>query len=225
MEDVFEEYLSHHNIDVAKVGTDIKRYCENRFGICQPSFMVTTVNELFSCVKELPYHNILNVEVLKQLAKCSRIAYLKEIVEKYKKLFFTKKISELLLMANTSEIQVLTKTDAPCRIPSLTSCTKLKEDVTVSQLNGFIIEYTKGILYLRGGVCLPKCFTKGCVCIEWLIPPQLVNYAFHSACLNTEKILKLNLEYITFGRCKIQPVEGAVRSMYEAFIFVHPAYG
>ena len=208
MESIFEEYLSQHNINARKVGHEIKHYCEQRFGICQPNFEVSTVNELLACIKQLPYHNILNVKVLKQLATCCRINYLRDIVKKYTEIFFSKTVSELLRIANTSEIQVLTAANAPCKINCLTSCTKLNEDVTILQLNGFIIEYAMGILYLKGGVSLPKCITPGCICIEWMIPPQLLNYALHSACLNTKQFSRMNLDYVTFGRYKIEPRKG-----------------
>ena len=211
LEDAFVKALSQHDVDVATLGTDIEIYCEDRFGDCKPNFAVSTVKELLACVKRLPYHNIFNVEVLGYLASCSSIDYLEDLVEQYQTIFFSKPINELLQIANTRQIQLTTE-DETFVISSLTSSTKLKKDVTITELSQFIIEYSKAILYLKAGVAQPSCIEQGCVCIKWLIPMQLANYAFHSACLNIKLFEQYSLKYLSVGRYKAELVEGSLKS-------------
>lgn len=212
MEIAFINSLSQHSIDFTTLGADIKSYCENRFAICEPSFVVSSAKELFACVKRLPYHNIFNVDVLIYLACCSGIGYLEQLVKQYRNIFFSKTIRKLLSIANTAQVQIITA-DRSFTIRSFTSCTKLKEDITLIELNGFTIEYAKAILHLKSGVIQPTCFQEGCICIEWIIPAQLAHYAFHSACLNIKNFEKLNLKYVSVGRYKAELVEGSLESM------------
>lgn len=213
MECAFKDSLSQLKIDIAALGDDMKTYCKNRFPDCHESFAVSTVDELLKSIRRLPYHNIFNVEVLSYLANWLHIDYLIELVDQYKSTFFSKSISELLKIANTTKIRITIDEDNSFTIKSLdVSRTKLEGDVTINELSGFIIEYSNAILHLKSGVCQPTCIGKGCVCIEWAIPAQLANYAFHSVCLSIKHFQKFNLKYVSVGRYVAESIKGSLES-------------
>ena len=212
LEDIFKEQFDQHNVDAATVGAEVKGYCEQYFEPCLPSFPVSTTAELFAYIKKLPYHNFLSVEILMRLASFSRIRYLSSLIEEYKKTFFDKKLFELFLGRSIRQIQITSEEDDTYIIKSRRSNTVLKEDVTINELKDFTIRYAEQILYLDAGIALPQCVVKGSICIYWLIPSCLADYAYHSACLNIELFSQLKILSITIGKFHIKPVEGSAAS-------------
>jgi len=217
LEDTFEKQFDQHNVDAAEMGAAIELYCERYFETPPPRFSVSKTTELFSCIKKLPYHNFLSVEILMRLANSSGIKYLNDLIEEYKRTYFDQKLFKLFLGKSIKQIQVITAEDTFV-INSCRSNTVLKEDVTINELKDFTITYTKQILCLDAGIALPHCIVKGSICIEWLIPQSLADYAFHSACLNTEMFSELNIVSITIGNYQIKPVEGSMKSTYSICI-------
>ena len=204
------EQFTWHNVDVAEATANIKVYCERYYGP-QPRCTLTTTNDLFTYIKQLPYHNFLNLQILMRLANFSRIEYLSGLIEEYKRTYFGKKLFELFVGRSIMQIQVKIPPDTFI-INSCKSNTVLKEDITLNDLGDFTVEYTNQILYLFAGIAIPHCILKGSICIEWLIPSCLADYAYHSACLNTELFSQLNIVSITIGKYQIKPVEGSVGS-------------
>ena len=211
MEKTFKEHFNHCNVDVARISADIKSYCERYYGTSLPSDGVTTTDDLFAYIRQLPYHNFLNLDVLMQLADCSGIEYLCGLIEEYKRIYFDKRLFELFVGRSIRQIQVITPDDTFI-IKSRRSNTVLREDITINGLRNFTVEYTNQILYLDAGIFIPDCILKGSICIEWLIPLCLADYAYHSACLNTEVFSKFKIVSITIGEYQVKPVEGSVGS-------------
>ena len=219
LEDTFMEQFKQHNVDVATVGVAVQGYCERYFEPSPPSFSVSTTAELFTCIKKLPYHNFLSVEILMRLANSSGIQYLNGLIEEYKRTFFNQKLFELFLGRSIRQIQIITPDDTFI-IKSRRSNTVLKEDVTINELKGFTIRYVQQILYLDAGIAIPHCIIKGSICIKWLIPSCLADYAYHSACLNIELFSQLKIVSITIGNYQIKPVEGSLESMYSIIVIL-----
>ena len=211
LEKTFKEQFNYCNVDVASVSADIKSYCERYYGTSLPNDAVTTTDDLFIYIRRLPYHNFLNLEILMQLADCSGIEYLCDLLEEYKRIFFDKKLFELFVGKRIREIKVIAA-DIRSTIKSCRSNTVLKEDITINGLKDFTIEYANQILYLDAGIFIPDCILKGSICIKWLIPLCLADYAYHSACLNTELFSKFKIVSITIGGYQVEPVEGSVGS-------------
>jgi len=195
-------------------------WCEYYCGLCGASLTlaVSSMDELFQLIqKKLPHHNFLNPELLQLLADLSEIDCLVESVRNYETTFSSLKLSELTLSmgANIKEIQV-TKMDK--NFSELV--TKLqKKDLTVGQLRGLTAELDEKILYLRTGVTPPQWVEEGCVCIKWLIPSCLVDYAYHSACLNVDLFSEMKLIHLTIGRYTVEQKEGYSGSMSHFIMF------
>jgi len=212
MQDIFIEKLTKHNADIVTISAKIKDYCEEYYEIPHCNLSATTAAELFAYMRKLPFHNFLYLEILIRVANVSSIKYLSELVKEYKSTFFGKKFFELFLGASVKVIKIdinqSTPTTGHCQ-----SKVKLKQDVTIEQLNQFTIEYTQRILHLTSHIVVPRCITNECICIEYLIPSLLADHAYHSACMNTDLFSKLNISYVTVGRYRIKPAETPVRSM------------
>ena len=126
-------------------------------GTSQESSDVTTPANLFSWMKSLPYHNCLNLSVLEKLASFCDIMYLHELLKEYQQTFFTTKLFDLFPSREFRQIHVKTA-EVFFVIESHESNNILKKDVTINDLDGFLIEYTNQILTLNTGVVKPHAF-------------------------------------------------------------------
>ena len=199
----FQEEFEKAGVNVNTVKRWCKAYC-SQYG-ASLSLTAPSMDELFEIIEtKLPYHNILNLHFLQMLAKVSQLDCLIKSVDNYKKAFSSVKLSKLALITAgmIKEIKVI-KEDKNCT----ELVTKLKKsDLTFGQLDGLFAEIAEKILYLHTGVVLPQWAEDGCVCIRWLIPSFLVEYAYHSACLNIGQFPKMNLISIVIGNYSVKLV-------------------
>jgi len=205
--DKFLEEFKKAGINVKKVIGWCEYFC-NLYG-ASLTLAVSSMDELFQMIqKKLPYHNFLNPELLQLLADLSEIDCLVESVRNYETTFSSLKLSELTLSmgANIKKIQVTNEIDENCS----ELVTKLqRKDLTVGQLRGLTAELDEKILYLRFGTTPPQWVEEGCVCIKWLIPSCLVDYAYQSACLNVDLFSEMKLMHLTIGRYTVEQKEGS----------------
>jgi len=196
-------------------------WCENLCDLYGASLTLTvsSMDELFKLIRrKLPYHNFLNLELLQLLADLSKMDCLIESVRNYETTFSSSKLNELTLSmgANIKEIQVTNKMNENCS----ELVTKLQEkDLTFGQLCGLTAELDEKILYLRTGATPPQWVEEGCVCIKWVIPSCLVDYAYHSACLNVDLFSEMKLMHLTIGRYTVEQKEGYSGSMSHFIMF------
>ena len=202
----FQEEFEKAGKDVKKVTTWCKRYC-NQYG-ASLSLTVSSMDELFEIIEtKLPYHNILNLRFLQRLAKLSKVDCLITSVENYKKAFSSVKLRTLVLKAvgMINEIQVI-KQNKNCS----ELVTKLKNsDLTLGQFDGLCANIVERVLYLHTGAVLPQWAEDGCICIRSLIPSFLVEYAYHSACLNIGLFSDLGLISIRTGKYSVTLVNNS----------------
>ena len=191
-----------------------KRWCSAYDAKCgiSLSLTVSSMDELFKIIQtKLPYHNILNLNFLNFVAGVSEIKCLSESVENYRKAFSSVKLSQLPLRM-FDEIKLIKKNKKK-------SCTKLvtklkKHDLTFGELDGLFAEIVEKILYLHAGVILPQWAEDGCVCITWLVPSFLVEYAYHSACLNVGLFPGFNLISMEIGNYSVKLIGDGGWSKY-----------
>ena len=207
-----EKFLKEFRVN-AKI-SDVIQWCE-RF--CQlnelnTNFTVSSMDDLFQCIKKLPHHNFLNPRLLEFLGELSGNNILIQSVKNYEATFSSLNLRKLMqsMGAMIQKIKVL-KEDENCS----ELVTKLqRKNVTISELDGFTVQLHQKILYLHTGAVLPQCIEEGCVCIRWIIPSCLVDYAFHAACLNMKMFIGLNMMHVTIGRYSVEPLNDSVISMY-----------
>ena len=202
----FQEEFEKAEVNVNNVKRWCKAYC-SQYG-ASLSLTASSMDELFEIIEtKLPYHNILNLHFLQMLAKVSKLDCLIKSVDNYKKAFSSVKLSKLALITAgmIKEIKVI-KEDENCT----ELVTKLKKsDLTFGQLDGLFAEIAEKILYLHTGVVLPQWAEDGCVRIRWLIPSFLVEYAYHSACLNVGLFPNMNLISVVIGNYSVKLVGDA----------------
>ena len=217
----FQEEFEVAGVDVHRVTRWCKHYCIQ----CGASLSLTvsSMDELFEIIEtKLPYHNILNLTFLQRLAKVSKIDCLITSVENYKNAFSSVKLSTLALKAAgmIKEIQVI-KQNRNCS----ELVTKLKNsDLTLGQFDGLFADIVEKVLYLHTGVVLPQWAEDGCVCIRSLIPSFLVEYAYHSACLNIGLFCNLGLISITTGKYSVMLVSDTSKSKLNLHMYVIHTY-
>ena len=89
----------------------------------------------------MTYHNCLNLNVLEKLAFVCDIMYLHELLQEYQETFFTTKLFDLFPSREFRQINVKSADDVFV-IESHESNNILKKDVTIKDLDDFIIEYS-----------------------------------------------------------------------------------
>ncbi|XP_065903549.1 uncharacterized protein [Dysidea avara] len=208
-----ETFLEEFRRYPSKKIADVSRWCSNycrKFGI-KNSFRVSSMDDVFQNIYDLPCHNFLNPGLLKFLASLSKNECLVKSVKNYESTFSPVKLKELTksVGAMIQKIQVYKENEHCSEL-----VTKLqKKDVTVGELHGFTAKLQNNILALHTGAILPQCIEEGCVCIRWIIPSCLVDYAYHSACLNTKMFSELNLLRVTIGRYTVEAPNDSVSNL------------
>ena len=214
----FQEEFVNHCLNVNKVVRWCKAYC-SQYG-ASLTVTVSSMDELFEIIEtKLPYHNILNLKFLETLAQVSSIQCLVTSVDNYKKAFSSVKLSKLAFnavgMINKIQVMIEDKNCAELVI-------KLKNsDLTFGQLDGLFAEIVEKILYLRTGAVLPQWVEDGCICIRCLIPSFLIEYAYHSACLNIGLFPDLGLVSITIGNYSITLVSDANQRKFYLYVCIY----
>ena len=201
---------------------DVIRWCQQYCNLCsiKASFQVQTMVELFGVIRQLPLHNFLNTGLLKYLASLSNIKLLIQSVRNYETTFSHVKLNNLIkhMADKIQELQVMKKDTIIAN--SCEMITKLKKtDLTVGELDGFTVSLHENILSLRVGINSPQYFEEGCVCIQWIIPSCLVDYAYHSACMNTELFAELNLLHVIIGKYKVEITDNCAGSKYKVYTY------
>jgi len=204
----------------SKLG-DVIRWCEQYCRSCSmtTSFKASTMDELFQMLRELPLHNFLNSGLLKYLAAFSKRKLLIQSVKNYEASFSPVRLNALIehMADKIQEVQVIKRREII--INSDEMVTKLeKKDLTVGELRGFTVSFHESVLSLRVGINPPQYIKEGCVCIKWIIPSCLVEYAYHSACMNTELFPGMNLVHVIIGRYKVELSQKFIGSTYSCTV-------
>ena len=184
----------------------VEGYCKRYFN-SDVNFSHTSMSEILETVFNMPFHNFLNVDLLKFLATHDNFIHLNESILMYENTYFSMKLNDLV-KGNRRYVQEIKVTKGKKRVSQHIRA-KLLNTYTVYQFKDFIIKFSKNVLYIDVLKLLPEILEEGCICVEWLIPSQLADYVYHSACINTKLFPELQISYLEFGRrYKIEPVKG-----------------
>ena len=167
---------------------------------------------------DLPFHNILNVDLLKYLAGRHEYVHLIESVNEYESTYFSMKLNDVL-RGNRRYIINTKITEKGKEISHQTVRTKLLSHYTIYEFKDFTVNFSDNVLHIDVGQLLPEIVKEGCVCVEWLIPSQLADYVYHSACINTELFHDLQLSYLEVGSYRIESVKGS--NEYSKYVYVY----
>ena len=182
-------------------------YCKKYYQ-SNVDFSHTSMTEILGKLFDLPFHNFLNVDLLMFLAAFHNYTHLIESVKMYENTYFSMKLNDLF-KGNRRYIKDI-KIKEKGKIISQSARTKLLSHCTIHQFKDFVVKFSNNILHIDVGLALPEILEEGCVCVEWLIPSQLANYMYHSACINTELFHELHLSYVEIGRrYRIEPVKAS----------------
>ena len=208
--------------DVADFSDFLKSLCENYFD-CVVDLSQNSVSEILKTVLKLPFHNILNVDLLKFLASHHGYTHLTTSVMMYENTYFSMKLSDLV-RGNRRYVRDIKVTKQNKRVPESVRA-KLLSNYTVHEFKDFIIKFTKNVLYIDAHKLQLDILEEGCICVEWLIPSQLANYVYHSACINTGLFPELQISYVEIGRSyKIEPVKGSDECSYSTYVCTIRSY-
>ena len=163
---------------------------------------------LYKLTYDLPFHNILNVDLLKYLAGHHEYMHLIESIDEYESTYFSMKLNDVL-RGNRRYIMNTKITKEGKEISHETVRTKLHSHYTIYEFKDFTVNFSDNVLHIDVGQLLPEILEEGCVCVKWLIPSQLADYVYHSACINAELFRELQLSYLEVGSYKIEPVKGS----------------
>ena len=217
----FRQECKEHK-DAADISKSLERYCEQYFQ-SNIDFSRTSVSDILETVFKLPFHNILNVDLLKLLAAHHNFIHLNESILMYENTYFSMKLNDLV-RGNRRYVKKIKVTEGE-KLVSEHVRTKLLSNYTVYEFKDFIIKFTKNVLYIDVHELLPDILEEGCICVDWLIPSQLADYVYHSACINTELFRELQISYLEFGRkYKIEPVKGSDGCSYSTYVCMYCSY-
>ena len=214
------EECKEHN-DAAAISKSLERYCDQYYQTDINCSSHTSVSEILETVfKLLPSHNILNLDLFKFLVSNYNLNRLKESISIYESTYFSLTLNDLI--RDNSRYVKTTKITKGNKPVSSRVRAKLHGTYTVDQFKGFTIEFSKQVLYIDVPILKPDVLKDGCICVDWLIPSQLADYVYHSACINTELFPELQISYIEIGRkYKIKPVKGSDGCSYSTYICMY----
>ena len=123
----------------------------------------------------------------------SGIREAKVLLNKYKEIIFSKKLSEVLDILFMPQ-QKKDKDAYTTRVGS-----KLEKDpneITVADLARFSTTLEKVIMDINNGSCVLEHLGTGCLEIHWLIPIQCRFHAYKSALNNRHRFSEIHLQYL-----------------------------
>ena len=218
-----EEYMKREDTDI--VSEILNELCKALFS-CDVKFSSTSMKDLLCHLTfHLPFNNILNVDLLKCLAGHHQYIHLIESAREYENTYFSMTLNNLL-SCNRRNIIITTKLTAEGKEISHqfeSVRTKIFSLYSIYQFKDFTVKLSDKILHIDVGQLLPEILEKGSVCVEWLIPLQLANYTYHSACINTELFHELQLSYLEIGGYRIEPVTGSDGCPYSTYVCTYIA--
>ena len=134
-----------------------------------------------------------DLRLMEALIESSGIPEAKVIVEKYKEVIFSKKLSDVLDKMFMPQ-QKKDKDDYTSRV-----AIKLEKDaneMTVGDLSKFATHLERVIMDINRGSCVLKHLGTGCLEIHWLIPTHCRFHAYKSALNNRHKFCDIHLQYL-----------------------------
>ena len=151
------------------------------------------LDTLLDLLADSQYWSWVDLRLLKTLTMSSGIREAKVLVNKYKDVIFSKKLSEVL--DNMFMPQQKKHKDAyTSRVGS--KIEKNPDEITVGDLSRFRTILEKVIMDINNGSCVLEHLGTGCLEIHWLIPTHCRFHAYKSALNNRHKFCDIHLQYL-----------------------------
>ena len=151
------------------------------------------VEKLLDALVKSKFWNFADLRLIDILVFSSGIREAKELVDRYKEVFFSTKLTDILSTGvkvhppNKHEKYV-------CRVGQKIS--KEPHEITVADLSKYCTNLEKVIMDINKGSCVLDHVKRGCVEIYWLIPIRCSYHAYKSALNNRHKFHSLHLQYL-----------------------------
>ena len=148
---------------------------------------------LLDLLADSQYLSWVDLRLLETLIVSSGIREAKVLVSKYKKVIFSKKLSDVLdnlpmpqpkIYRNLYTVKVASKIQ------------KEPSEVTVGDLSYYCSILETVIMDINNGCCVLEHLNEGCLEIHWLIPIHCRFHAYKSALNNRHKFCDIHLQYL-----------------------------
>ena len=151
------------------------------------------LDTLLDLLVDFKYWNWVDLRLLETLVISSEIHAAKLLVDKYKKVIFPKKLSELMDELPSHQLKEY-KDAFIAKVVSKVQ--KEPSEVTVEDLSRNCIILETIIMDINKGSCVFSGISTGCLEIHWLIPVHCRFHAYKSALNNRHKFCEIHLQYL-----------------------------
>ena len=151
------------------------------------------LDTLLDLLADSKYWSWVDLRLLETLIMSSGIREAKILVNKYKEIIFSKKLSEVLDKVFLPQ-QRKDKDAYTTRVGS--KIEKDPNEITVADLSRFNTTLERVIMDINNGSCVLEHLEKGCIEIHWLIPVHCRFHAYKSALNNRYRFREMHLQYL-----------------------------
>ena len=152
------------------------------------------LDTLLDALVESKYWNFADLRLVGVLVMSSGIREAKTVVDKYKEVFFSTKLVDVLNVCTHTVLPPDQHKEYVCRVGSKIS--KEPNEITVADLAQYCTALETVIMDINEGSCVLDHVKIGCVEIHWLIPIHCRYHAYKSALDNRHKFHSLHLQYL-----------------------------
>ena len=152
------------------------------------------LDDLLEALFESKYWNFADLRLVGVLVMSSGIREAKTLVDKYKEVFFSTKLVDVLNVCTHTVLPPNQRKEYVCRVGSKIS--KEPDEITVADLAQYCTALETVIMDINEGSCVLEHVEKGCIELHWLIPIHCRYHAYKSALNNRHKFHSLHLQYL-----------------------------
>ena len=152
------------------------------------------LDDLLEALFESKYWNFADLRLVGVLVMSSGIREAKTLVDKYKEVFFSTKLVDVLNVCTHTVLPPNQHKEYVCRVGSKIS--KEPDEITVADLAHYCTALETVIMDINEGSCVLEHVEKGCIELHWLIPIHCRYHAYKSALNNRHKFHSLHLQYL-----------------------------
>jgi len=161
--------------------------------LCQSIRTAQDLNTLLDLLADSDHWSWVDLRLLETLVMSSGIREAKILVNKYKEIIFSKKLSDVLDKVFMPQ-QKEHKDAYTSRVGS--KIQKEPNEITVGDLSQFISVLEKVIMDINYGCCVLEHLGTGCLEVHCLIPTHCRFHAYKSALNNRHKFCDISLQYL-----------------------------
>ena len=154
------------------------------------------LNTLLDALADSKYWNFADLRIINVLVHSSGIREAKDLLDNYRRAFFSKTLSDVLRTCIPKEVLPPNQhKDYVCRVSS--KIPEEPDEITIADLAQYCTRLETVIMDIHEGCCaLERIQQKACIKIHWLIPIRYSYHAYKSAFNNRHKFHSLHLQYL-----------------------------